>query len=192
MLQSLLYQPVHETVLTLLHQHPPPQCSRALDIGCGTGRLVCALQQLVPVVVGVDVSERMLAEAATYVRNDPSCLCAAAAYVCAAAEQLPFGSGSFDVVTTTLSLRHWQDPDRGIKELVRVLSPDGVVVIADADIGEQALRARRWLGGRARGRQLGLLLDNWGMDVVERRLAPVRGPIPSIHVLLARRRRSGR
>lgn len=106
--------------------------------------------------------------------------------VCAAAEELPFASGSFDLVTTTLSLRHWQDPSRGVRELVRVLSPEGVVVVADADFHEEDVRRRRWFR-QARGGQLALLLGRWSLRVIDYRLAAVRGPVPCIHVLVARR-----
>lgn len=175
-LQPLAYQPVHRTVLAVLQEHAP-RGARALDVGCGTGRLIAAVQESIPVVVGVDVSERMLA-GAKCVRDGPL-------LVCAAAEQLPFASGSFDVVITTLSLRHWQDPVRGVRELVRVLSPDGVLVVADADLEGEAMR-RRWQFGKTHGTVLAALLDRCGLDGIDYQLAPVRGPVPAIHVLAAR------
>lgn len=179
-LQTLVYEPVHETVLALLQEHARAG-GRALDVGCGTGRLISAAQELIPVVVGADVSARMLARA--------RCLRAGPSFVCAVAEELPFASGSFDVVTTTLSLRHWHDPNRGVRELFRVLSPEGVMVVADADFEEEEMRARqRWHFRQARGGQLAVLLARSGMRVVDYRLAPVRGPVPSVHVLVARRR----
>lgn len=177
-LQSLLFEPVHQTVLALLREHAPGG-TRALDVGCGTGRLVGAAQLTIPIAVGVDVSARMLATA--------RCLRDGPLFVRATAEQLPFASGIFDVVTATLSLRHWRDADRGVGELARVLSPDGVLVVADADLEEEATRLRRhWHVGPAHGRQLVELLSRWGMDVIDYRSAPVHGPVPSIHVLAAR------
>jgi ubiquinone/menaquinone biosynthesis C-methylase UbiE len=178
-LQSLLFEPVHRTVLHQLHAHAP-RGARVLDVGCGTGRLLDAVQQSYPVAVGVDVSSQMLAEA--------KCLRPGPLFVCAVAEQLPFASGAFDAVTATLSIRHWQDPGCGVRELARVLSPDGVLVIADADM-EEAMRPRRhWQFRHPHGRQLAVLLGGSGQDVVDYRLAPVHGPVPSIHVLTARRR----
>lgn len=151
-----------------------------LDVGCGTGRLLDAVREIFPLAVGVDVSPRMLA-AATCLRPGPL-------FVCAVAEQLPFASRAFDAVTATLSLRHWQDPDGGVRELARVLSPDGVLVIADADM-EEAMRPRRpWHFRHPHGRLLAVVLGGCGLDVVDYRLAPVHGPVPSIHVLTARRR----
>jgi len=179
-LQSLLFEPVHRTVLALVREHAP-RGARALDVGCGTGRLVNAAQQSIPIAVGVDVSARMLATA--------RCLRHGPLFVRATAEDLPFASGTFDVVTATLSLRHWWDADRGVRELARVLSPDGVLVVADADLEEEATRLRRrWTFGPTHGRQLVQLLSRWGMDIIDYRSAPVHGPVPSIHVLAARLR----
>jgi ubiquinone/menaquinone biosynthesis C-methylase UbiE len=178
-LQSLLFEPVHRTVLHQLYEHAP-RGTRVLDVGCGTGRLLDAVHGCFPLAVGVDVSTRMLA-AATCLRPGPL-------FVCAVAERLPFASRAFDAVTATLSLRHWQDAECGVRELARVLSPDGVLVVADADI-EEVMRPRtRWYFRHPHGRQLAVLLGGCGLDVVDHRLAPVHGPVPSIHVLTARRR----
>jgi ubiquinone/menaquinone biosynthesis C-methylase UbiE len=178
-LQSLLFEPVHRTVLQQLHQHAP-RAARALDVGCGTGRLLAAARGSYPLAVGVDASPRMLAEAQR--------LRAGSLLVCAVAEQLPFAAGTFDVVTATLSLRHWQEADRAVRELARVLSPAGVLVVADADTEEEAMRLRRrWHLHDPCGCQLRVLLGRCGLEVVDYRLAPVRGPAPRIHVLTARR-----
>jgi ubiquinone/menaquinone biosynthesis C-methylase UbiE len=179
-LQSLLVEPVHQAVLDLLHQHAPPGM-RVLDIGCGTGRLLGLVHDRSSVAVGVDASARMLA-AAKRLRDGPL-------LVRGLAEQLPFASGAFDVVTATLSLRHWQDPVRGIGEVARVLCPAGVLIVADADMEGKALRPRkRWHPRRPPGRQLVALLGQCGLEVVDFRPVPVHGPVPCVHVLAAHRR----
>jgi ubiquinone/menaquinone biosynthesis C-methylase UbiE len=38
-------------------------------------------------------------------------------FILAQAEQLPFPDAVFDLVLTTLSLRHWTDPPAGIAEI---------------------------------------------------------------------------
>jgi SAM-dependent methyltransferase len=38
---------------------------------------------------------------------------------------LPFPDGSFDLVVSTLSMRHWADPTTGLAEIGRVLRADG-------------------------------------------------------------------
>lgn len=49
----------------------------------------------------------------------------------AAAERLPFAVGTFDLVVVTMALRHWHHLAAGIAEINRVLSPGGVLVVAD-------------------------------------------------------------
>jgi ubiquinone/menaquinone biosynthesis C-methylase UbiE len=177
-LQSLLVEPVHQTVLDLLHRHAPPGM-RVLDIGCGTGQLLGLVHDRSSVAVGVDASARMLA-AAKRLRDGPL-------FVCGLAEDLPFAAGAFDVVTATLSLRHWQDADRGVGELARVLSPAGVAVVAETDMEEETVRGRRRRHARRPApRQLAALLGQGGLDVVDYREAPVHGPVPRVHVLVAR------
>jgi SAM-dependent methyltransferase len=52
-------------------------------------------------------------------------------YVHGRAECLPFTDEVFDLVFTTLSLRHWTDLSAGIAETGRVLTPGGLLVLAD-------------------------------------------------------------
>jgi ubiquinone/menaquinone biosynthesis C-methylase UbiE len=52
-------------------------------------------------------------------------------FVHARAEQSPFADAVFDLVFTTMSLRHWMDPPAGIAEIGRVLTLDGALVLAD-------------------------------------------------------------
>ena len=45
------------------------------------------------------------------------------------AAQLPFGDGSFDLVVSTLSTHHWDDVPAGLRELARVVRPEGRILI---------------------------------------------------------------
>jgi ubiquinone/menaquinone biosynthesis C-methylase UbiE len=44
---------------------------------------------------------------------------------------LPFAHNSVDLVVSTLSLHHWDDPAAGLNEIVRVLAPGGQAWIYD-------------------------------------------------------------
>ena len=44
---------------------------------------------------------------------------------------LPFADNSVDLVVSTLSLHHWDDPAAGLNEIVRVLGPGGQAWIYD-------------------------------------------------------------
>jgi ubiquinone/menaquinone biosynthesis C-methylase UbiE len=126
-LQQFLFGPVHQTTLQLALQHRP-QAQRVLDVGCGTGQLLRCARPHYPTanLVGVDLSQQMLATASTIT---PARL--SLSLTRARAEQLPFPDEVFDIVFTTLSLRHWTDLPAGITEIGRVLGAGGVLVLAD-------------------------------------------------------------
>jgi ubiquinone/menaquinone biosynthesis C-methylase UbiE len=52
-------------------------------------------------------------------------------YLHVGAEHLPFTDEVFDLVFATMSMRHWTDQAAGIAEIGRVLTPGGVLVLAD-------------------------------------------------------------
>nr|WP_246421888.1 class I SAM-dependent methyltransferase [Nocardiopsis mwathae] len=104
-----------------------PDGGRALDFGCGAGRLSNALAQHFTSVVGVDISEPMLAEARRldrsggrieFRRNDTTDLRA-------------FGDAEFDLLYTDLVLQHLP-PELAVgylREFARVVRPGGAMVI---------------------------------------------------------------
>jgi ubiquinone/menaquinone biosynthesis C-methylase UbiE len=179
-LQELLFEPAQAAVLRKLEEFTP---SRMLDLGCGTGRLVEVASRRCPFVVGVDPCAAMLEVARRRRLSNGAFL------VRARAEQLPFTGDVFDVVTATLSLRHWTDIAGGIGELARVLAPTGLLVIAETQMCEHLGTARhRRLFGRREGR-LTYLLKEAGLVVTDDQLVDVHAPAFDVHLLIARRRR---
>jgi ubiquinone/menaquinone biosynthesis C-methylase UbiE len=126
-LQQFLFVPVQQTALQLALQLLP-QARRVLDVGCGTGQLLRRARQCYPTaeLVGIDLPGRMVA---TAIAVTPTKL--AVCYVHGRAERLPFADDVFDLVFATLSLRHWTNAPAGIAEIGRVLTPGGVLVLAD-------------------------------------------------------------
>lgn len=180
-LQSLVYEPAHRAVLERSVRLVPGP-GRMLDLGCGTGRLLCAAADRFPdtVLVGVDASAGMLTVAAG---SDRLLL------VRAVAEALPFASGSFDLVTATLTYRHWVDQVVGLAEVCRVLAPKGV--LAMATVAVTVGRRRPW---RRRRREEGSMslaqaLDRAGMRVVFKGRIIGTGPFHEVDIVLARPRR---
>jgi ubiquinone/menaquinone biosynthesis C-methylase UbiE len=98
--------------------------SDALDAACGTGRHSEYLAQRGHRVVGVDVTEEMLAVARQKV---PS-----AAFHRAALDSLPVADTSVDLVVCALALSHIADLQRALTEFRRVLRPGGSLVISDS------------------------------------------------------------
>ncbi len=47
------------------------------------------------------------------------------------AEELPFADASFDLAFSTMTFHHWQDQNKGVAEIARVLTPDGRWLLAE-------------------------------------------------------------
>jgi SAM-dependent methyltransferase len=103
----------------------PPR-KRALDFGCGVGRLTQALCRHFEACCGVDIAPSMIALAQQYNRHGGRCT-----YFLNDADDLSlFGADSFDFVCTFLVLQHMR-PEYSksyLREFVRVLAPGGVLV----------------------------------------------------------------
>jgi ubiquinone/menaquinone biosynthesis C-methylase UbiE len=99
----------------------------ALDVGTGPGILVAELARRTGLAVtGVDTSTDMVKRAAHNVRHHPR-----ASVQVGDAANLPFADDSFDLVVSSLSLHHWDDPAAAAAELARVLRPGGTLRIYD-------------------------------------------------------------
>jgi ubiquinone/menaquinone biosynthesis C-methylase UbiE len=106
-----------------------PSNAAVLDIGTGPGVLLDELAVLRPDLrlSGVDLSPDMVAAAA---RNLAGVADRASVRVGDVAE-LPFEDDSFDLIVSSLSLHHWDDPEAAVPQLARVLRPGGRLHIYD-------------------------------------------------------------
>ena len=93
---------------------------RVLDLATGTGAVARLAAQQGASVVGVDVSPGMIAFAR---RNSPPSI----RFEVAEAERLPFDAGAFTVVTCSLALSHFREPEAALAEVIRVLEPRGLL-----------------------------------------------------------------
>ncbi len=106
-----------------------PENATILDVGTGPGVLLMELATRRPDLrlTGVDLSADMVAAATENLApHKPR----ASARV-GDATNLPFEDNSFDLIVSSLSLHHWDDPAAARPELARVLRPGGRVVIYD-------------------------------------------------------------
>ena len=99
----------------------------ALDAGCGTGFLSFELAGRGHRVTGIDFAPAMLAEA----RRKAAERGVSIRFEEGDAEQLPFVSGSFDLVVSRHVLWTLPHPDAAIGEWIRVLRPGGRLAVID-------------------------------------------------------------
>lgn len=97
--------------------------ARLLDIGCGGGLISNPLAKLGFEVFGIDQSASSLATAKR--RASPG---SKVQYAEGNAYQLDFPDRSFDTVMLLDFLEHVDDPARAVKEALRVLKPDGILL----------------------------------------------------------------
>jgi ubiquinone/menaquinone biosynthesis C-methylase UbiE len=104
---------------------------RALDVACGSGSITRMMARIVGshLVTGVDASEDRLAYArlqAGYDRLDVD-------FKRGSAEELPFPDGHFDYTHARFLFQYLEQPEKVLREMVRVTRPGGRVVVADLD-----------------------------------------------------------
>jgi ubiquinone/menaquinone biosynthesis C-methylase UbiE len=99
-----------------------------LDIACGTGEFERLLLKEHPTqtIVGVDISEKMLAIAQQKCQGYPN-----VSFQVANASVLPFASHSFDAIVSANAFHYFDDPNATLHEMKRVLKPGGTLVILD-------------------------------------------------------------
>lgn len=97
-----------------------------LDIACATGAQVRLLDAAGIDATGLDLSEAMIDAA----RRAGGCR---AEFVCASAYELPFEEGAFDASILSLALHEHTESERGtmLREALRVVRPDGALIVAD-------------------------------------------------------------
>jgi SAM-dependent methyltransferase len=117
-----------------------------LDVGCGDGTLASALRRSgASFVAGCDPDARMIAKATA----DATAAGDRMAFMRGRAENLPFHDGSFDIVTAVTVLSFVEDRARAVREMARVLKPEGRVVIGDLgswSTWAASRRVRAWMG----------------------------------------------
>lgn len=118
---------------------------KALDFGCGVGRLTLALADYFGEVHGVDIASSMIKMAEKYNAKKQKCF-----YHLNATDDLKlFPDARFDFVFSKITLQHMEPryARNYIKEFLRILKPNGLLVFqiperrADALIGNESWRS---------------------------------------------------
>ncbi|MBO3099990.1 MULTISPECIES: bifunctional demethylmenaquinone methyltransferase/2-methoxy-6-polyprenyl-1,4-benzoquinol methylase UbiE [Gelidibacter] len=106
---------------------------RILDIATGTGDLAINLAQTdAQEIIGLDISDGMLEvgrkKIAEKKLNDKIKM------TLGDSENLPFDDNSFDAITVAFGVRNFEDLEKGLSEIFRVLKPNGTFVILETSV----------------------------------------------------------
>ena len=102
---------------------------RILDVATGTGDFALACLRLNPEeVVGIDISEGMLQIGREKMdRKGISNI----QMLVGDSEDLPFDSDSFDAIVVGFGVRNFEDLEKGMNEMLRVLRPEGRLLVLE-------------------------------------------------------------
>ncbi len=132
---------VRESVLKAVQLGPR---DTVLDVGTGTGFLAEAAATVARKVVALDFSRSMMDEARA------KALGAKVEFKLGTAEEIPLDDNSVEVVIGNMILHHCPRPEIAIREMVRVLKPQGRIALSDMqEHSFEWLRAEHadlWLG----------------------------------------------
>ena len=98
--------------------------ARALDLGCGGGRLSPLLTACAARTVLLDINPTVLDCALTLAGDS-------ATAVCAPFEAVPFASATFDLVASRLALHESISHESALKEIKRILMREGTLLVVD-------------------------------------------------------------
>lgn len=97
---------------------------KLLDVGCGTGNILCKLVNGKRQLFGIDLSENMVEESKKRMEGN-------ADIKVADAEHIPYKDNFFDTLICNASFHHYPHPEEVLKEMKRVLKSGGKLLIGE-------------------------------------------------------------
>ncbi len=117
-------------VVDIVAKHHP---ETILDIATGTGDLAINLTKTnASKIIGLDISEGMLNVARKKIAKKK--LETTIEMVIGDSENLTFADNSFDAITVAFGIRNFENLEKGLSEILRVLKPNGIFVILETSI----------------------------------------------------------
>ncbi|HEY9044692.1 MAG TPA: bifunctional demethylmenaquinone methyltransferase/2-methoxy-6-polyprenyl-1,4-benzoquinol methylase UbiE [Ohtaekwangia sp.] len=113
-----------------IHYLEPLQPKQMLDVATGTGDFALQALTLKPEkIVGIDISEGMLEVGRKKVADRK--LTDRIELMKGDSENIPFEDSRFDAVTVAFGVRNFENLERGLREIYRVLKPGGQLVVLE-------------------------------------------------------------
>ena len=118
-------------VLATIIEHQPESI---LDIATGTGDLAVKFAEKTSAtkIIGLDLSEGMLSIARKKVADTE--LKNTIEFIKGDSEALPFKDNMFDAITVSFGIRNFENLEKGLSEILRVLKPNGLFIILETSI----------------------------------------------------------
>jgi demethylmenaquinone methyltransferase/2-methoxy-6-polyprenyl-1,4-benzoquinol methylase len=104
-----------------------------LDIATGTGDLAINLTKTnAKKIIGLDISEGMLEVGRKKITNKK--LDKTITMMVGDSENLPFDNDTFDAITVAFGIRNFENLEKGLSEILRVLKPNGIFAILETSV----------------------------------------------------------
>lgn len=121
-------------VVKIVSQKKP---DRILDVATGTGDLAIQLAQTEATeIIGLDISPGMLEVGKKKVRAKK--LNNQISMVVADSEKMSFKDNYFDAITVAFGVRNFENLEKGLTEIYRVLKPGGIFVVLETSLPTKA------------------------------------------------------
>ena len=107
-----------------------------LDIATGTGDLAILLSNTnAKKIIGLDISSGMLEVGKQKIADRN--LSDKIEMILGDSEKMPFDDNAFDAVTVAFGIRNFENLEKGLTEILRVLKPNGIFVILETSVPER-------------------------------------------------------
>lgn len=107
-----------------------------LDIATGTGDLAILMAQTkADKIIGLDISAGMLEVGVQKIANKN--LSKTIEMVLGDSENIPFKDDYFDAITVAFGVRNFENLEKGLSEILRVLKPNGTFVILETSVPDK-------------------------------------------------------
>jgi len=165
---------------------------RVLEVGVGSGLNFPFYGKQVETVIGIDPSPRLLAIA----RRRADAAGVRAELLQGSAIAIPLADSTIDTVVMTWALCSITDPLAALREMRRVLKPDGTLLFVEHGLSPEP-GIERWqhrltpiwchvAGGCHLDRKMDDLIRSAGFDLIELRTEYASGPRPMTYMYLGR------
>ena len=119
-----------KVLATIIEHHP----ESILDIATGTGDLAIKFAEKTSAtkIIGLDLSEGMLSIARKKVADTE--LKNTIEFIKGDSEALPFKDNMFDAITVSFGIRNFENLEKGLSEILRVIKPKGLLIILETSV----------------------------------------------------------